>query len=155
MALRKKGKRAVWRDQLHAFGEELEEALRSRGMSHAMLASTLGVAKSTVFTWRSGLSEAPYDLVFEMEQELQLPPGYLSHHLGYLPVESDYVPVQVGRRGPVRDPLADFEDFLATDDLLGDDDRARLVLLYRKLVWEGRRIGPTSGDAVVHADGLD
>jgi transcriptional regulator with XRE-family HTH domain len=65
------------------FQQALERALT--GLSQVQVARDAGVAASTVSTWLGGGGARP-EQVFAVERALNLPPGHLSRHLGYVPV---------------------------------------------------------------------
>ena len=91
-----------------AFGQALAAALRSRGVSQRDLADLVGrTAQSSVSAWtRGGAAPAP-ETVFEIERLLELPPGHLSQHLGYVPAgtaRSASVPAAI-EADPLLEPL--------------------------------------------------
>lgn len=101
------------------FGEALAAALRSRNVSQRALADLVGrTAQSSVSAWtRGGAAPAP-EVVFEIERLLELPPGHLSQHLGYVPV---------GATLPTSVSVA-----VEADPLLEPVHRQALLALYRE-----------------------
>ncbi len=71
-----------------AFGTAVAGALAVRDLTQRALADALGVKQPTVSAWLSGESEPASAVVFELERVLELPPGHLSRHLGYLPPDA-------------------------------------------------------------------
>lgn len=71
-----------------SFALALTKARQTRGLSQSGLGRALGRGRqSTVSGWEAGESIPPPDTVFALERVLDLPPGSLSRHLGYTPVE--------------------------------------------------------------------
>ena len=102
------------------FGQALGAALRSRDMTQKDLADALGgMAQSAISNWVAGEAVPGHDVVFRAERVLQLPPGYLSRHLGYVPAEHAAPPSSV-------------EDAVDEDPLLGEVQRQALLALYRE-----------------------
>ena len=93
-----------------------QEGLRQRlaGDGHA-------VAASTVSGWMSGSATPPNAVVESMEAHLDLVPGVLSRHLGWLPLTAV-------------DSRPDTETAILCDDLLSPDQREVLLATYRALV---------------------
>lgn len=102
-----------------SFGASLSAALRIRGISQRGLADLVGLtAQSSVSAWtRGGAAPAP-EVVFEIERLLELPPGHLSQHLGFVPVGTT-VPTSV-------------PDAIESDPLLEPVHRQALHALYRE-----------------------
>lgn len=69
------------------FGDALGKALASSPKSQSVVAGELGVSTSTMSSWKLGQPPALPAMVFALEGALDLPPGHLSRHLGYLPVD--------------------------------------------------------------------
>lgn len=104
-----------------AFARTLTSALHLRGMTQVRLAAELGgIAQSAVSAWTTGTSTPRHDVVFRVEQILELPPGHLSSHLGYLPVGAE--------------PPSSVEDAIEADALLTDVQRRALLALYREFI---------------------
>lgn len=84
------------------------------------LANLLGVNRNAVYQWRSAQREPSRRQVFAIERALGLPPGALSHLLGYLPVTAWAV-----------------EEAVYADGSLSDVGKGAMMRLYRSLVEEG------------------
>lgn len=78
--------RAPSADMLLMFGKALDEAMRSAGLAPAAVGAHVGVSDDAVRKWIRGDAEPPPWRVFGVEQLLELPPGDLSRHLGFVPV---------------------------------------------------------------------
>lgn len=80
----------VGRDERKAsFGEALRSALVVAKKTQQDLGDHLGISQGAVSDWVRGTWEpAGPDVVFSAEAFLELEPGTLSRHLGYLPVEA-------------------------------------------------------------------
>lgn len=79
-----------------------------------------GVAQSTISTWTTGggASASPVT-VFAVERALGVPPGHLSRHLGFMPVEA------------CDEPTVDTAYAIQNDPAIRDDvDRKGLLMLY-------------------------
>jgi transcriptional regulator with XRE-family HTH domain len=55
-------------------------------MSQRQAAQALGVSQSAISGWTLGDNEPLPATVFAIESKLDLPPGHLSRHLGYVPL---------------------------------------------------------------------
>lgn len=86
-------------------------------MSQTALAQALGRAQSTISTWIAGNATPAPQVVFAIERHLQVPPGALSQHLGYVPVSADDEPVI---------------DAIMRDRRLSDEQRDTLISLFRE-----------------------
>lgn len=88
-----------------SFARAFAEALHDSGISQSELSTRSGVAQPTLSQWKNGhiTPETP-DTVFAVERALGTAPGFLSRHLGYLPIEA--VPAD-WRAGLARDPNVD------------------------------------------------
>lgn len=111
-------------DRRRAFGDALAHAIAVRGLTQRSLAEHLGIAQSTTAAWKAGNAEPAPETVFEIERALELPPGHLSQHLGYMP------PGETGRQS--------FEEVVADDPLLSDTMKGSILAIYREFV-ENRR----------------
>lgn len=121
MAARGSTKSPQKHEKRRAFAVALDVIAQEEGVSQAELARRLGMAQQTISKYIAGESppENP-DTVFEMEAKLGLPPGYLSHHLGYLPLT--YVPTASS---------------IEADPRLSPASRTMLMRVYRTLLaWE-------------------
>lgn len=97
------------------FQQALERALI--GTTQVDTAREAGIAASTISTWLSGGGANPQQ-VFAVERALDLPPGHLSRHLGYVPVSD-------GR------PPLDVIEAIEADEALNGSDQGALIFLYR------------------------
>lgn len=107
-------------ERLKAFGEALQGAMRAAGVNQKELAERIGnTSQGGVSGWVTGKSapETPDD-VFAIERALEVAPGSLSKHLGFLPPDAVRV-------------ASAFEDVIADDPALDDDERAFLLNAYR------------------------
>lgn len=69
-----------------AFGRALDEAMRMASFTAPTVARHVGLTDDAVRKWIAGKSEPAPHLVFAVEQLLDVAPGDLSRHLGYVPV---------------------------------------------------------------------
>lgn len=105
-----------------AFGDALGDALGVRKTTQRALGDMLGgVTQSAISAWIAGQSEPSRDLVFQIETVLELPPGNLSRHLGYLPPEA-----ATGKGGMT------FEEAVMNDPLLDETQKRGVLALYRE-----------------------
>ncbi|CAB5218043.1 hypothetical protein UFOVP209_44 [uncultured Caudovirales phage] len=107
--------------QKAAFGEALLAALMAAGLRPPDLvdvvsASTRDNASNLIKNWVSGKNEPPRPTVTAIEQFLNLEPGDLSRHLGWLPVGAAQVPTLEAA-------------VLADSNLTGEQRRVLLQLL--------------------------
>lgn len=105
---------------LGAFGDALADALSRLGWAQRTLADALGMSQSTISHWKAGTSEPPPRTVFAIEKTLNLPPGELSRHLGYVPARHV--------------PALSVEDAIAGDPRLSPQHRRVLRATYRELI---------------------
>jgi transcriptional regulator with XRE-family HTH domain len=117
-----------------AFGDALRRAMSAADLSQGDVAGRIGVRQTTVSEWIQANKEPRYEIVFSLEQALDLPPGALSHHLGYVPV----------------DAVTRFETAVQTAPGLSATDRETLYRVYAGLAGreassglrpEGRQAG--------------
>lgn len=108
-------------DSRRAFGQAVGGALALRDLTQRAIAETLGVKQPTISAWLSGESEPASAVVFELERALELPPGHLSRHLGYLP------PDALEAAPPT------FEAVVEADPLLDEPSKRGLLAMYREL----------------------
>lgn len=115
------------------FGKALASAREGRGMSQGMLADLLGKSQGGIGMWETGASvpATPEDL-FEVEEALELDPGSLSRHLGYVPATLAGNP-RVGRG------RADVVAAITSDPRLTTSNRRVLVNVYQEFVNETER----------------
>lgn len=75
--------------RLRAFGDALRSALKVHDMTQEDLAEKLNVRQGNISDWVRGVT-SPRDpeLTFTVERAIGVPPGSLSTHLGYLPLEA-------------------------------------------------------------------
>lgn len=116
-------KRTDRRNRLERFGRELAAALATRGLTQRELGEALGgTRQSAVSSWCSGQAEPNPATVFGIERALELPPGRLSRHLGYLPVGGD------------RGVDGDVERAIAGDPFLDPVEKRGMLAMYTELV---------------------
>jgi transcriptional regulator with XRE-family HTH domain len=85
-----KGKRATWEEERQiarrAFVEELYRIMEENSISQRELAASMEWTSHTYINrWRNLVAEPRPDELFELEEYLKVPGGFLSIHLGYLP----------------------------------------------------------------------
>lgn len=69
-----------------AFVDDLYRIMADKKVSHRQMSLDLNLSShSIVNRWRHLMAEPEPDTVFAIEEYLGVPPGGLSHHLGYLP----------------------------------------------------------------------
>lgn len=109
------------------FGAALAAALRRRGMSQRVLTDLLGrTAQSSVSAWTRGDAVPTPEVVFEIERIIEVPPGHLSQHIGYVPAGAE--------------PPASVVSAIDADPLLEPVHRQALLALYREFtVGQSRR----------------
>jgi transcriptional regulator with XRE-family HTH domain len=71
-----------------AFATSLANAMSVRGVVQRQFATDMGVSQGSVSGWVGGEYEPLPDVVFAIESKLDLPPGHLSRHLGYVPLDA-------------------------------------------------------------------
>jgi transcriptional regulator with XRE-family HTH domain len=110
-------------DQLAAFGDALKAALIASGVTHEQLAARVtgllgeSVTPASVSNWVNGKNEPTRVRMFAIEQTLDLRPGSLSRHLGYLPVDAR--------------PARTVKDLLDEDPKIGPELRAVVLAAYQ------------------------
>ena len=118
-------------EQKAAFATALNAAHAARGMGPSDLIPVTGSAKrsagqSTAQKWTKGVSEPLRPKVTEIERLLELEPGTLSRHLGWLPVNAPAVP--------------DVEAAILADSRFSEDQKVLLLgLVSQMLRGEGRQ----------------
>lgn len=101
-----------------------QEDLRQR-----LAADGVAVAQATISAWSRGETIPPNATVEAMESHLDLVPGVLSRHLGWLPLSAvDLAP--------------DVETAILCDELLTPDQREVLLATYRALIGVNRQPRP-------------
>ena len=110
------------RPELQAFASALFDALRAKEITQGQLAAELDTSQSMISTWINGIYEMPRDLLFQTEKLLAVPPGYLSRHLGYRPLDES------------AERPASAQEAILLDPLLDDAGRHTLLALYRHLI---------------------
>lgn len=71
-----------------SFGTSLAAALRARGLTQHGLGRALGIGQSTISAWVADRATPSHTVVFRVEDALEVVPGSLSRHLGYLPLDA-------------------------------------------------------------------
>ncbi len=105
-------------EESSGWGISLRAALDRSGLKSFQLAERMSVSQATVSTWLSGKRTPEPPTVFRLEEVLRVPPGSISHHLGYLPVSD---PVTFDFAEPLRTAqLA--REVLTADPRLSEDD---------------------------------
>jgi transcriptional regulator with XRE-family HTH domain len=120
-----KGPSEAERSARKVFGAALDATLNSKRLTQADLAGHFGSIQSTVSQWVRGEAEPRPVVVFAIEQALELEPGTLSQHLGYLPIVTH------------GEAPADLVDVLDADSLLSDSEKDVVRRMYEEFV--GRR----------------
>lgn len=100
--------------QKEAFAAALNAAMKARGLRPVDLIPITGSAtrqagQAAAQSWVAGKSEPLRAKVTELEQFLELEPGALSRHLGWLPVGSP--------------PILDLEAAVLADERLSEDQK--------------------------------
>jgi hypothetical protein len=114
-------------EQRRSFAEALamylqRATMRPADLMRALQADGFPARQSSVSHWTTGQAEPVRHVVYAMERLLNLQPGLLSRHLGYLPTFAVSI-------APV-----DVETALLADDLLSPDQRQLLLATYRTLI---------------------
>jgi len=71
-----------------AFGQALGAAMRAADVKAPQVAAVVDLTADAVRKWLEGRSEPAPLTVFAVERLLEVPPGDISRHLGYVPAES-------------------------------------------------------------------
>lgn len=113
------------------FSRELRRALGASGRTQTDVARAAGVAPSLISTWLAGnISSPDPHKVFAVERALDLPPGHLSRHLGFIPVPE-----------AINDQPVSFRDWLAEHGQeLADDEQNALLGVYEVISRRNRPI---------------
>jgi transcriptional regulator with XRE-family HTH domain len=109
--------------QREAFAAALFHVMDLKGVTHRQLGEALGLSHTVFSGWRSGDHEPAPWTVFKVEKALDLPPGFLSIHLGYVPPEA---------RSSIF-PVESFEALLDADANLDDRAKRLLKTMYAEL----------------------
>jgi transcriptional regulator with XRE-family HTH domain len=122
-------------ERRRAFGEALIEARLARRLTQGELVARLGGGTSSkVSEWEHGISEPRPHTVFAIEKALEVYPGSLARHLGYVPLEG---------AGCTLDAI------VSADSTLPDAYRKALVAMYRSVVDAAHQNGvKIRGDAL-------
>jgi transcriptional regulator with XRE-family HTH domain len=113
-----------------AFGKALAFAMQTADVSQRQLGDHVGISQSAISEWVNGNNEPTAEDVFKAEAFLGVEPGRLSQHLGYLP------PAARGKA-----PYT-FEQAIADDPDLSEDQREYLRVMYREYVKRSGRRRP-------------
>jgi transcriptional regulator with XRE-family HTH domain len=120
------------RPQREAFMRDLYLLLDQKKVSQRQLRDDMGWGSHTVINrWRHYITEPDPEQVFALEEYLDVPPGSLSHHLGYLPVR----PTGAGRQPKL-------DEVIQTDPVLPAWGKEILLTAYREIMrslGRGRR----------------
>lgn len=114
-------------ERRRAFAAALVEARNVRGFTQGELGSEVGLGQPAISAWEAGENQPEPEVVFAVEEALDLPPGHLSKHLGYMPPKSD------GKATP------GFEDVVMSDPLLDEQNKRAMVAMYRELTRGKKR----------------
>lgn len=110
-----------------AFGRALGDVMERRGISQTELAAEVGrvmgrkpLSQPWVSEIRRGIKTPPPEVAMAMEVVLEVTPGQLTRHLGFLPLAAA--------------PAVSVEEAVSADPLLDERGRRSLVAAYRALV---------------------
>lgn len=83
-------KRQTYEDEsmLARFRDALRTARQKKGWSQGDLAKLIGRSQAAVAGWENGPNTPPVPTTFAIERALELAPGALSQHLGFMPVSA-------------------------------------------------------------------
>jgi transcriptional regulator with XRE-family HTH domain len=109
--------------QRRAFAEALFHIMDLKGVSHRELGEQVGLTHTAFTGWRNLDHESSPAIIFAVERALDLPPGFLSIHLGYLPPEARSLP----------SPEQSYEAVVDSDPALDDRARRMLKVMYSEL----------------------
>lgn len=111
------------RERQEAFGARLRAAREGHSppVRPQAIADAIGYkSPGAISNWERGESPPDPDTVFAIERFLELPPGELSQHLGYVPVDANTPPCTV-------------ETAIAADPRLDNGARDALLKMFRVL----------------------
>lgn len=100
---------------VQAFGVALTAAMADRGVRAPAVAESIGLTDDAVRKWMGGRAQPDPQTLFAVERLLEVAPGALSHHLGYVPAGA---PTSV-------------EEAVAADSRLNKMGRAAVLGAYR------------------------
>lgn len=92
------------------FGRELRAARKAKGMTQTDLANLVGVSQPAIAGYELATSAPGVQETFALENALEVKPGALSKHLGFLPAEALRGGVSSVRRAIEEDPALDPAD---------------------------------------------
>lgn len=112
-------------EQKRAFASALNAAMDARGLRPVDLIPVTGsssrqAAQSAAQSWMTGAVEPLRPKVVELEQFLELEPGALSRHLGWLPINAPAMP--------------DLEATVLADARFSEDQKVLLLKLISQLL---------------------
>lgn len=107
-----------------AFIDDLYVILERKGITQRQLRDDLGWSSHTYMNrWRNLVTEPDPEEVFALEEYLEIAPGTLSRHLGYLPVAVEKQSRPAG-----------FEAIVTADEILPDWGKEILLTSYRQIM---------------------
>jgi len=108
------------------FGRALAKAREARGFSQAEFADRHDVSPASISQWEAGVyvPKKP-SIVFNLERDLDLEPGTLSRHLGYVPVV---------RNGTKRPAKPDVFAAIADDERFSPSQARVLTAIIREMI---------------------
>lgn len=101
------------------FGALVRQEREDRDLSQREVGAWFGLSDAAVNKWEADRSVPAPAIVFELEQRFDLPPGYLSRTLGYLPVEP-------------APPAPDVLSAIDADPTLQDHEKSIMRAVYRE-----------------------
>lgn len=116
------------------FGNVFAETLQVRRKTQMEIAEALGTTQSSVSAWKAGESVPDPETIFQLERELQVPPGHLGQHLGFVPANSTEIP------HPARDAIM-------ADPLLDEEGKRVVMAVYEQLTAAQHGRGGRRGKA--------
>jgi transcriptional regulator with XRE-family HTH domain len=111
------------RARRRAFARELLDVMAVKSVTQRALAERVSLTQGAISGWCSGASEPVPAKVFEVETKLELPPGQLSRHLGYVPVDGEQ---HAGRQH--------YERVVLDDPALSNQNKRVLLTAYEAMV---------------------
>jgi transcriptional regulator with XRE-family HTH domain len=110
-------------EQRRAFGAALQEAMALRGVSQGELAEHMKTRQSVISSWCYGKFAASPVAIFELEDYLELPPEWLSHHFKF------------GRVGQLDENITTERSILKDSRLTDDDHKLLLAILDKQVTY--------------------